>query len=198
MTQVLERPRSQSEPQFPRLRNRPGTPREDPDPAFHTVGTRAGGECRRPAPHPHPAAVPLSAQGEWPRHRFSPAARAGLRGSCPRSLRSNLPRPSPAPPPPAGCEPQALTGFQGRPEASAWGERGAGPSGEPRPHEHGRGQSAPAATKYGPACGGCSHQSRGEAGGPDQSEVVGVCQPWEKNGAGVRSQAARWWAGPQA
>lgn len=149
-------------------------------------------------PRPPPTAVPLRAQGEWPRHRFSPAARAGLRGPYPKPLGSSLPGPSPASPPPAGSGPRALTGFQGRPEASAWGERGAGPPGRPHPHESGRGQSAPAATSYGPALGRRARQSRGAAGGPGQSEVIGVCQPWEKNGAGVRSQAARSRAGPQA
>lgn len=43
MTQVFRGSRSQREPQFPRLRNRPGATGGDPDPAVHTVGTRVGG-----------------------------------------------------------------------------------------------------------------------------------------------------------
>lgn len=42
MTQVLQRLRSQSKPQFPRLRNGPGASIEDLHPALHTVGTELG------------------------------------------------------------------------------------------------------------------------------------------------------------
>lgn len=48
-----------------------------------------------------------------------------------------------------------------------------------------------------PPMGGSARQSRGAAGGPGQSKVAGVCQPWEKNGAGAPGSAARSWAGPR-
>lgn len=101
MTQVFKGSRSQSEPQFPRLRNRPGAAGEDPDPAVHTVGTRVGGEGgggekSRPAPpSPAPPAPPQSrrAQGECPRRRSCPATCPGLRGPF-AGPRPSLPGPA--------------------------------------------------------------------------------------------------------
>ena len=138
---------------------------------------------RPQAPSCRPAERKVSVHVTAPSPQFAPASGAP-------TATSELQPPGTqfhSPPPQAGSGPRALTGFQGRPEASAWGEGGAGQPRKPRPHKRNRGQSPPAATSYGLAHRVRTRQSRGAAGGRGQSEVAGVCQPWEKNGSGAWS-----------